>query len=163
MKSRLTNLTIFRSPTPFFFCPGYPRQENKAAGGSCLSKFGKRRYLEHKKGGKCVTTYRPLKANSEYMDRWEQGLSTVWRGSEDIEFTYENRRGEKSRRKVTLSSVMVDATGGVYLRGLCHLRNEERTFNLSNITTKILKGSKRYEVEDFLVDVLDIEDEKLGW
>lgn len=53
--------------------------------------------------------------------------------------------------------------GGVYLRGLCHLRNEERTFNLSNITTKILKGSKRYEVEDFLVDVLDIEDEKLGW
>ena len=64
---------------------------------------------------------------------------------------------------VTLSSVMVDATGGVYLRGLGHLRNEERTFNLSNITTKILKGSKRYEVEDFLVDVLDIEDEKLGW
>lgn len=56
----------------------------------------------------------PVKANSEYMDRWEQGLSTVWRGSEDIEFTYENRRGEKSRRKVTLSSVMVDATGGVY-------------------------------------------------
>jgi len=105
----------------------------------------------------------PVKANSEYMDRWEQGLSTVWRGSEDIEFTYENRRGEKSRRRVTLSSVMVDATGGVYLRGLCHLRNEERTFNLSNITTKILKGSKRYEVEDFLVDVLDIEDEKLGW
>ena len=98
------------------------------------------------------------------MNRCGESQERLVGGAESLFQTVRHFRADrKSRRKVTLSSVMVDATGGVYLRGLCHLRNEERTFNLSNITTKILKGSKRYEVEDFLVDVLDIEDEKLGW
>ena len=45
---------------PIFFVRGTLGKRARRRGVACLAKLGKRRYLERKKGGKCVTTYRPV-------------------------------------------------------------------------------------------------------
>lgn len=99
---------------------------------------------------------------SRVIEKWEASLVQIWEGSEDIEFTYESRNG-RVRRKVTLQTVLRNDKYNVYLRGFCHVRNEERTFSAYSILTKILVKGKRYEIEDFLSEKLGISDEALGW
>ncbi|EPR43118.1 hypothetical protein dsx2_2478 [Desulfovibrio sp. X2] len=101
-------------------------------------------------------------SKSRAIERWEASLVQIWSGSEDVEFTYESRSG-KVRRKVTVQTVLRNETFSTYLRGFCHVRNEERTFSTDSICTKILVKGKRYDVEDFLSGMLGISDDDLGW
>jgi len=96
------------------------------------------------------------------IERWEASLVQLWSGSEDVEFTYESRSG-RVRRKVTVQKVLRNDEFTVYLRGFCHVRNEERTFSTDSIRTKILVKGTRYDVEDFLSERLGISYEALGW
>lgn len=105
----------------------------------------------------------PSSANKNpNVAKWEQSLKTVWRGSDLVEFTYDSSSG-RVRRKVTVNEVLVHPDRGIYLRGFCHVRQEERTFSENNIETKILRKSSRYDVDDYLHNVLGISEKALGW
>lgn len=103
----------------------------------------------------------PANANP-HVAKWEQSLKTVWRGSDVVEFTYDSSSG-RVRRKVTVNEVLVHPERGIYLRGFCHVRQEERTFHERNIETKILRKSSRHDFDDYLIDVLGISEKALGW
>lgn len=93
---------------------------------------------------------------SSFMDTWEDGLTLIWEGEEEIAFSYESNSGQKSRRTVTLYRVLRSDTNAIYFRGLCHLRNEERTFADAGITSKITHNGKRYDWEDFVEQRLGV-------
>jgi len=99
---------------------------------------------------------------SKRLEEWEASLVHLWRGSIDIEFTYESR-SERTRRKVTLQNVLRNERGNIYLRGFCHAREDTRTFSRDSIATMLLVKGKRYDVEDFVVDVLGVSPKQLGW
>lgn len=87
---------------------------------------------------------------------WESTLTTVWAGdTDDIEFTYINKKRERTRRRVTVDELLMGDGTGFYIKGYCHVRNEDRTFKVSNIDTKIKSGSKRFDFDDWC-------DQKLG-
>jgi hypothetical protein len=91
------------------------------------------------------------------LDDWKADLKILWQGSAlEIEFTYQSRTGKK-RRKVALRKVAKSPRNDLYLIGVCHERNEDRTFNMDNITTMILYKSKRYSHYDFLSEVVGID------
>lgn len=99
--------------------------------------------------------YEPIRYES--LDDWEADLTTLWEGSPiEIEFTYQSRK-EKTRRKVSLEKVARNSRNELYLIGFCHERNENRTFNLGNVTTMILHNSKRYNHYDFISEVVGID------
>jgi hypothetical protein len=98
-------------------------------------------------------------AKKDSFSSWEERLSTVWHGKEEIEFVYEKRDGEVSRRRVTLYAVKSDGGDRVYLYGLCHMRNEERTFNLDNIPGEIKLNGVMYDFGEFFDKLgLDIDE-----
>lgn len=105
----------------------------------------------------------PVQQSDAYLDRWEDGLLVLWQGSEDIAFTYEANSRKKSRRNVTLSRVLGSPDNGCfYFRGFCHLRNEDRTFDvLSGVKSTIAHKRKQYEWADFFVHVLGLDMEKV--
>jgi hypothetical protein len=91
-----------------------------------------------------------------FMDAWEDGLETLWRGNEEIAFSYESNDGRKSRRTVTLRRLLRSRNNAIYFRGFCHLRDEERTFADAGITSKITHKGKRYDWEDFVEQRLGV-------
>lgn len=95
--------------------------------------------------------------NYKNIRDWENDLTTVWAGEYDIEFTYEKRNSSRSRRKVKLKEVCFDRKSRIYLKGFDYARDEQRTFNVENITTKVLVKSKRYDVDDFLEEFLGLD------
>jgi hypothetical protein len=64
-------------------------------------------------------------------DEYIQG-ETIWTGSKQIRFNYRNTQGEHSDREVTVHKVVANADD-LYFVGLCHLRNEPRTFRLDRV------------------------------
>ena len=87
----------------------------------------------------------------ESLDDWKEDTVVLWHGNpRRIEFTYEKFDGAKSRRAVDVDRIIQDGAGRIYLQGHCQLRNENRTFQIDRITTKILDKSTRYEVFDWL-------------
>lgn len=93
---------------------------------------------------------------------WENDLATVWNGDEEITFSYLGDSG-RTRRTIDLHTVFQDHLMSYYLRGHCHLRNEERTFNLEKIPTMITqKDKKKHKKEDFLSKVLGIKLEEIS-
>ena len=100
--------------------------------------------------------YDPGPKNS--MERWQDGLFSVWEGDEEITFSYRNNKGHKTRRTLTLNSVLESLeTGNLYLSGFCHLKEEDRIFNVTNISSKITHKGKRYDWEDFIENELGID------
>lgn len=95
--------------------------------------------------------------NYKNLNDWESDLTTAWAGVCDIEFTYEKRDSSRSRRKVKLLEVCIDRKSRVYLKGFDHGRDDKRTFNTDKITTKILIKNKRYDIDDFLEEVLGLD------
>lgn len=57
---------------------------------------------------------------------------TIWTGAKQIRFNYRNSEGEYSDREVTVNKVVASADD-LYFVGLCHLRNEPRTFRLDRV------------------------------
>jgi predicted DNA-binding transcriptional regulator YafY len=70
-----------------------------------------------------------------------------------VAFTYRSEKGETLRRQVKVARISTNSVGTVYLHGFCLLRNEQRTFKVCNITTKILEKSKRWDVVDWIENV----------
>jgi len=100
---------------------------------------------------------RPGAKSYSSLDEWKKDLKIIWKGRRTVEFTYEKFDESKSRRKVDVKQILKDGKNEIYLRGFCHLRKEVRTFNVMNITTKILDKSQRYEVGEWLAFKLNIE------
>lgn len=100
---------------------------------------------------------KPFKKPSTYdrLEDWEQDLTVFWQGSPRLaQFSYEKRDGTTSRRKVGVEQVLEDGRGRLYLRGFCHKRIEQRTFNIDRIIATVLENGKRYEVYDWVYDEL---------
>ncbi len=55
-----------------------------------------------------------------------------------------------------MTEVSFNPKGQFYLRGVCHLRGEHRTFKVDQIQTKLKVGSNRYDFEEWCVEMLDI-------
>lgn len=89
--------------------------------------------------------------------QWMKGLKLLWTGQEDITFSYVDSQGERTRRKITILSILGIPKKEVYLAGFCHLREEERVFKISSIKSKILWNGKRYEVYNFLKILFEID------
>lgn len=89
------------------------------------------------------------------LARWKARLVPIWIGTpRTIEFTYESRDGGRHRRKVNVVRISRDAQqDSWYFHGFCHMRKEDRTFNTISITTKILEGNRRWEIEDWITEV----------
>ncbi len=73
-----------------------------------------------------------------------------------VEFTYLDFDCERTRRTVEVTEVSFNPKGQFYLRGVCHLRGEHRTFKVDQIQTKLKVGSNRYDFEEWCVEMLDI-------
>ncbi len=87
------------------------------------------------------------------LAKWKSSLKLVSNGmGETIEFTYESRDGERSRRIIDLHGILQAANERMYFSGYCHTEKEDRTFNIDSITTMIKHKSKRYEVDEYLED-----------
>ena len=91
------------------------------------------------------------------LSDWEKDLEPLWTGSLLVEFTYKARGKDRERRKVELHDVLMDGHGRIYFRGHCQSREEQRTFNIEGILTKVLCSGKRYDVDDFLYERLGLE------
>lgn len=84
---------------------------------------------------------------------WEDSLAPLWHGEVEATFSYRSRKTqERTRRTVTVTSIVRDHKDALYLRGFCHLRNEDRTFALDRITTKLTIGGKKYDAMEYVRD-----------
>lgn len=89
---------------------------------------------------------------------WESELTTAWTGdTDDIEFTYVNKKGERTRRSVTVEELLYNESMEFYIKGYCHVRGEQRTFKADNIDTKIKVGSQRLDFDDWCERKLGID------
>lgn len=90
---------------------------------------------------------------------WEDNLAIIWAGTAaTVEFTYTDRHGEHSRRKVDPQQLSLDHHNRLILIGHCHLRDERRTFTEYSIDTKIKVGNKRYDsLHEWAEEVLNID------
>ncbi|MEZ7196123.1 WYL domain-containing protein [Pseudodesulfovibrio karagichevae] len=87
-----------------------------------------------------VSTGRPeAVSEDEYdpFDGWRRSLTTLWKGSTAIEFSYDSSSSGWSHRKVELNEIAESPGGQIYLRGFCSLRNEERFFRIARIVGPI--------------------------
>ena len=115
---------------------------------------------------RCGVIFAKLKASSRIVknqgtqkdksiEKWRKGLMVLWDGAPvSCEFTYKSSKNERTRRKVSIKQLLLGKNNKLYFYGFCHLRHERRTFNIANITTKILHKGKKWYVEDWIYDVL---------
>jgi hypothetical protein len=82
----------------------------------------------------------------------------IWQGkTKDIEFSYTDFKGNKSRRNVTVNKVLFDEDSeNFYINGICNERQAERDFKESNISTMIKVGSNRYDFQEWML-TLDVD------
>lgn len=75
--------------------------------------------------------------------KYIKNLTVVWAGdTENIIIEYITNQGELLKREISPSEVNINTKYFFYITGLCHLRNEERTFNLKNIKSiQLANGS----------------------
>ncbi|AHM71671.1 zinc ribbon domain-containing protein [Yersinia hibernica] len=100
------------------------------------------------------------KTKSKYfgINDFLDDLSVVWAGSPyDVEFSYKDGSGAKTRRKVTLEEIAVSNSFVPYFIGHCHLRGELRHFKMERIASKINYKSKRYDLIEFIDIVMELD------
>ena len=87
-----------------------------------------------------------------------ENSTVIWQGkTKDIEFSYTDFKGNKTRRKVEVNKVLFDKEKQqFYINGICQERNAERDFKEDNISTMIKVGSNRYDFQEWMW-TLDIE------
>lgn len=98
------------------------------------------------------------------IEDWKNDLTVIWSGkTDDIEFSYrKDWDSPKERRKVTPHELVFDGNKRIYIKGLCHKRNETVHFNQEKIETKILAGSTRYDFEEWVERRLKVDVEALS-
>ena len=92
-------------------------------------------------------------------EQWEKTLKKLWSGSMKIGFSHTGRDEKKQRYDdVELTAVFLASAEYQEFYLKCHLQNGTvKYFNSDFIDTKILKGSTRYDLYEFLEDVLGID------
>ena len=96
---------------------------------------------------------------AEGFENFDDNLRLVWnRGPIDVEFTYKAYKKPKLRRSVRVDHVLrsTEEFPRYYLKGFCSVRQEQRTFNIDNIESKIKFDNHYYDPYDFLKNQLGI-------
>lgn len=93
-------------------------------------------------------------ADGTVSDDW---LVPIWEGEFVATFTYYSAESGRLRRTVTVTTVRQNMRGELYFRGFCQLRNEERTFKVGNIKTKLTVDGKKYDVPVYLESICGID------
>lgn len=97
------------------------------------------------------------KPHGDSLKKFDDSLTTLWAGrTNPIEFSYVSRGGDRTRRKIRVDEVSFDSKGSFYLIGVCFLRSERRTFKVDNISSKLKVGPRRYDFEEWCVEILGI-------
>ncbi|KAB2112171.1 WYL domain-containing protein [Vibrio alginolyticus] len=103
------------------------------------------------------TPVKPQQNDAKFGD-FDENLVVIWAGeTKHIEFTYEKAYGKKERRTISPKEVCFNEDGFFYIKGICHLRNEPRTFKQDRITTMIKVGSQRYDFPDWCDKFLGVD------
>lgn len=104
------------------------------------------------------------------VEQWKNDLTVIWAGqTDDIEFSYrKDWNSPKERKKVTPQELVFDSNKRIYVKGLCHKRNEIVYFNQDKIETKILAGSTRYDFDEWVerrlkIDIYALNDNHKIW
>lgn len=98
------------------------------------------------------------KNQSDSLNEWNDDLTIIWAGdTKEIEFTYENYSGKKSRRKVQPTELSYDNKKELTIKGICAKSNEKRHFKAHNITTMIKVGNQRFDAHDWAEKYLNVD------
>lgn len=96
------------------------------------------------------------------LSDFHDDLTTVWSDkSLEIEFSYRNARGERSRRTVALCEVLTNMSGDIYFYSFCHDAGDFRHFNTKRITSKIQYNGLKYDIDDFFDAELSVDYDRL--
>jgi WYL domain-containing protein len=86
---------------------------------------------------------------------WKDDLEVLWDGPpRTIEFDYFSNKEEKTRRKVSVRKVTRNDYGKIYLHGRCHTRNDDRTFKVARIISKIENSGIQFEKEAWVENLI---------
>lgn len=97
-------------------------------------------------------------AKKRAIDNWEKKLTVLWAGEEKpLNIEYEDSDGHLSLRKITPEQVLFSKNGEFYIRGLCHKRQEQRTFNVGAILKINLIDGSETDFHSWCVTNLDID------
>lgn len=92
------------------------------------------------------------------LDEFKDSLSIVWvEDPIDIEFSYIDSSGNRTRRCILLHEVLINKNSSPYFYGLCLDAGDFRLFKVDRITSKIKHKSERYDASDFFEDVLSLD------
>ncbi|HHE0568866.1 TPA: WYL domain-containing protein [Vibrio parahaemolyticus] len=92
------------------------------------------------------------------INNWEKKLTVLWAGDElPLDIQYEDSDGNLSIRKITPEQVLFSKTGEFYIRGLCHRRQEQRTFNVGAILKMNREDGTETDFHSWCVASLDID------
>lgn len=92
------------------------------------------------------------------LDEFKDSLSIVWvEDPIDIEFSYMDSSGNRTRRCILLHEVLINKNSSPYFYGLCLDAGDFRLFKVDRVTSKIKHKSARYDASDFFEDVLSLD------
>lgn len=95
--------------------------------------------------------------SSKFGD-FDANLTVIWSGNtKPIEVTYAKSNGKKERRTISPKEVCYSDEGLLYIKGVCHQKNEPRTFRQDRMTTMIKVGSQRYDFLDWCEKFLGVD------
>ena len=95
------------------------------------------------------------------VEDWQRELTVVWSGtSANIEFTY-RKYDVRERRIISPTEFGFDGNKRAYIKGVCHVSNELRTFKTARIETKLKVGAKRYDMSEWLTEYLFVDSSEL--
>ena len=87
----------------------------------------------------------------ELIDDWAANSNVVWSGNvANVTFSYKAKSGTQSKRTVDLNRLLVAENGKLYFDAYCHKRNDDRSFYIDSIVTKLSVNGKNYGVYDYI-------------
>ncbi|MBL5864320.1 hypothetical protein JBO49_27315 [Serratia fonticola] len=90
---------------------------------------------------------------------FKDSLGIVWAEDPiDIEFSYIDSSGNRTRRCILLHEVLINKNANPYFYGLCLDAGDFRLFKVDRITSKIKHKSVRYDTSGFFEDVLSLDE-----
>lgn len=96
---------------------------------------------------------------NDSISDFKDSLGIVWAEEPlDIEFSYIDSSGSKTRRCILLQEVLINKNSIPYFYGLCLDIGDNRIFKVDRITSKIKYRSARYDISDFFEDVLALDE-----
>lgn len=137
---------------------------HKASGLTCLphEKIGSVKFTENINKTNGIDIFSHLYSGNENdfndsISDFKDSLGIVWTEDPlDIEFSYIDSSGNRTRRCILLHEVLINKNSDPYFYGLCFDVGDNRLFKVDRITSKIKHKSSRYEVSEFFDEVLEL-------